>query len=368
MALQGYLGRLKVVYRDNQKKKSSFKIIKELIETTIKNKEIPTYYATKFLYRNDSGNYKDYLNAAEELQVRFSTNLHKLEFHTLLKNKLASALYFEQCDLAVPKMPSYNVHQNFFSANDTEKVADIAALKKFFMRMMDEHQLDTLFLKELAESGGAGCYLLKKDELEDSLKKIGAKLLQGSFIHQEAIQQHEVINIINPSSLNTIRFETYIDKSGKVHILSSYMRFGVGKNIVDNASSGGFFVAINQETGRLTGKGYQKIKVNGGGNIFLAHPDTKVLLEGIEIPFFKEACDLVHKAVEYIPERYVGWDVAISKTGPLMIEGNGAPHIILADIAYGGYRKHPLYAEILEEAYKAPKHNSKIMFFKNLVN
>jgi hypothetical protein len=368
MALQAYLGRLKVVLKDKQTKKGGLKIIKELIQTSIKNKEIPTYYATKFLYRDDSGNYEDYLSAGEELQVRFSTNLHRLEFHTLLKNKLASALYFEQCDLAVPKMPSYNIHQNFFSADRTEKITDIASLKDFFIRMMDEHQLNTLFLKELAESGGVGCYLLKRDELGDSLKKIGDKLLQGSFIHQEAVQQHEIIQTINPSSLNTIRFETYIDKSRKVHILSSYMRFGVGKNIVDNASSGGFFVAINQETGKLTGKGYQKIKGNGGGNIFLAHPDTKVLLEGIEIPFFKEACDLVHKAVEYVPERYVGWDVAISKTGPLIIEGNGAPHIILADIAYGGYRKHPLYAEILEEAYQAPKHKSKIMFFKNLVN
>lgn len=368
MALQGYLGSLKVVLKDKQKKKGNFKIIKELIQTTVKNREIPTYYATKFLYRNGSGNYKDYLSAGEELQVRFSTNLHRLEFHTLLKNKLASALYFEQCDLTVPKMPSYNVHQNFFSADRIEKISDLVALKDFFIRMMDEHQLDTLFLKELAESGGAGCYLLKKDELEDTLKKIGATLLKGSFIHQETVKQHEVINTINPSSLNTIRFETYIDKSGKVHILSSYMRFGVGKNIVDNASSGGFFVAINQENGRLTGTGYQKIKADGGGKIFLVHPDTEVPLDGIEIPFFKEACNLVHKAVEYVPERYVGWDVAISSTQPVLIEGNGAPHIILADIAYGGYRKHPLYAEILEEAYKAPKHNSKIMFFKNLVN
>ncbi|HEA30498.1 MAG TPA: hypothetical protein ENH91_10965 [Leeuwenhoekiella sp.] len=368
MALQGYLGRLKVVLKDKQRKKSKFKIVQELIHSAIKNREIPTHYATKFLYRHETGNYKNYLSAGEELQVRFSTNLHRLEFHTLLKNKLASALYFEQCDLAVPKMPSYNVNQNFFNSDGTKTISDLSELKDFFLSIMDSYQLDSLFLKELAESGGVGCHLLKRDCLENSLGKIGEKLLKGSFIHQEAVKQHEVINKINPSSLNTIRFETYIDKLGQVHILSSYMRFGVGKNIVDNASSGGFFIAIDQENGKLKGKGYQKIKANGGGKIFVVHPDTKVSMDGIQVPFFKEACDLVYKAVEYVPERYVGWDVAISATGPLIIEGNGAPHIMLADIAYGGYRKHPLYSEVLQEAYKAPKHESKIMFFKNLIN
>ena len=368
MALQGYLGRVKIILKDKEQKKNSFKIIKELIKTTIKNKEIPTYYATKFLYRDDSGNYEDYLSSSEELQVRFSTNLHKLEFHTLLKNKLSSALYFERCDLAVPKMPCYNIHGNFFSADQTEEISDLRALKDFFTRIMEKHQLDALFLKELAESGGVGCYLLRKDELESSLEKIGLKLLKGSFIHQEAVQQHDTINAINPSSLNTIRFETYIDKTGKIHIVSCYMRFGIGKSIVDNASSGGFFVSIDQESGKLKGKGYQKIKADGGGKIFLVHPDTNVTLDDIEIPFFQEACGLVYKAVEYLPERYVGWDVAISATGPILIEGNGSPHIILADIAYGGYRKHPLYAEILEEAHKGQKHQSRMMFFKNLAN
>ncbi len=46
----------------------------------------------------------------------------------------------------------------------------------------------------------------------------------------------------------------------------------------------------------------------------------------------------------------IGWDVAISENGPLIIEGNDNNSLFMSDIAYGGYLKHPLFKEILEEA------------------
>ena len=38
------------------------------------------------------------------------------------------------------------------------------------------------------------------------------------------------------------------------------MRFGVGESIVDNGSSGGFFVGIDIENGKLQAKGHQFIE------------------------------------------------------------------------------------------------------------
>ena len=67
-----------------------------------------------------------------------------------------------------------------------------------------------------------------------------------------------------------------------------------------------------------------------------------------------------------MPERYVGWDIAITENGPILIEGNAAPQIGIGEIAYGGYKNHPLYSEILQEAYKTGIHRDKIMYFKNL--
>ena len=88
--------------------------------------------------------------------------------------------------------------------------------------------------------------MLKKDKLSEQIDKIGDSLLNKSFVYQETIKQHSDLMSIYANSLNTLRFETYIDKNGKPHIVSSYIRFGVGDSVVDNAGAGGFFMSIKR--------------------------------------------------------------------------------------------------------------------------
>ena len=47
--------------------------------------------------------------------------------------------------------------------------------------------------------------------------------------------------------------------------------------------------------------------------------------------------------------RIIGWDVAISITGPIIVEGNSDYAIRVNDQAYGGYLAHPVLKEILDE-------------------
>ena len=350
--MKRYIGQFNIVLKDKNKRKSAFKILRELTSLTLAKKELPFYYGGKYLYREQNKNFEDYLSSKEELMVRFSPNLHKLEFTTLLKNKLASALYFDKCGLSIPAMPSYNVNDIFFFQDKEEKISDTNTLNDFFLKVMTATGKEGLFIKALAESGGVGCYIVKKSTLDSDLKKVGPQLLQGSFVHQEILEQHPAISKIYPHSINTLRLETYIDTMGKTHILAGLMRFGIGGSFVDNASSGGFYAAVDLDTGTLTGKGFQKMKAGKGGGLFMTHPDTDHPIDGTTIPYFKEALQLARDGVKYIPDRYIGWDIAITQTGAVLIEGNGSPHVILADIAYGGYLKHPLYKEIVQEAKK----------------
>jgi hypothetical protein len=59
------------------------------------------------------------------------------------------------------------------------------------------------------------------------------------------------------------------------------------------------------------------------------------LIEGRFLPLWPEtialAC-LAHAA--FAPRMIVGWDIAITSKGPLLIEGNGAPGIDLIQRAY----------------------------------
>ena len=42
----------------------------------------------------------------------------------------------------------------------------------------------------------------------------------------------------------------------------------------------------------------------------------------------------------------MGWDVAITPNGSLIIEGNHNYHIAMQEMAYSGCRSHPVFKEI----------------------
>lgn len=56
------------------------------------------------------------------------------------------------------------------------------------------------------------------------------------------------------------------------------------------------------------------------------HPDSGILFKSIQVPFLQQAIELVKSAARSIPAiRWIGWDLAITPQGAVLIEGNGAP-------------------------------------------
>ena len=76
------------------------------------------------------------------------------------------------------------------------------------------------------------------------------------------------------------------------------------------------------------------------GTSIKEHPDTHVVFKDFEIPYYKEAEKM---AVELHKRLYrchsVGWDIGITKDGPMFIEGNGLWEISLIQAAHGGLKK-----------------------------
>ncbi|TES91431.1 MAG: hypothetical protein E3J87_07835, partial [Candidatus Cloacimonadota bacterium] len=55
-------------------------------------------------------------------------------------------------------------------------------------------------------------------------------------------------------------------------------------------------------------------------------------------PFWSDIVTLAKKAATVSPElRSVGWDIAISKNGPVLMEGNDNWDMIIAQVLSGGY-------------------------------
>ena len=124
---------------------------------------------------------------------------------------------------------------------------------------------------------------------------------------------------LNPSSVNTIRVYTILDKSNTPHILSASIRVGGGVNSeVDNFHSGGVGYPLDVEHGVVMAAGRAIT-----GEKCLYHPGTGAKMIGFEVPNWKGLVDYINRATQVFPTaRMIAWDVAVLEDGFEMIEGN----------------------------------------------
>lgn len=138
---------------------------------------------------------------------------------------------------------------------------------------------------------------------------------------EEVLKQHPEVNALYAGSINTVRLVTMLDDKGAPHLLYAAMRMGSGGAVVDNFNHGGMVIPADPERGTLQG-----VAVNKAGAAFSAHPDTGVKFDGYPLPFWPECRGLAFQAAKKIPRvRLVGWDLAITPEGPVLVEGNHYP-------------------------------------------
>lgn len=139
------------------------------------------------------------------------------------------------------------------------------------------------------------------------------------FLVEDCIVQHPKMSDIYPNAVNTLRIVT-VTKNNKVNIMFRSIRMGNDGNVVDNFNHGGLFTTID-EYGIV-----RKPAVDKKGNIYSNHPYTNTELVNFQIPLFNEAIEYVKAMAISIPEvGYVGWDIAITEKGPVVVEANPFP-------------------------------------------
>jgi len=161
-----------------------------------------------------------------------------------------------------------------------------------------------------------------------ALAEWAKKLLHATdgWLLEEYLQQHPDIAAINASSVNTLRIWV-LEQQGDFRARHAILRVGRAGSQVDGHRSGGFACVVDMTTGRL----HAGLDLRRPHQPILQHPDTGVELPGRMVPFWLEAQALGAKAVSVFPRmRFAGIDVAITATGPVMIELNVFPNRISA--------------------------------------
>lgn len=197
-----------------------------------------------------------------------------------------------------------------------------------FLRFIDGEE--RFIYKPINNAQGKGIIVF---EHLDDVKRVYATISKSGekAILEQWITQHPVLDNVYSDAINCLRIIT-VCCNQNVQMLAGGVTWGNGMKIA-NASASGIVSPVNFATGIL-----EKPASDFSGNIYACHPITGVALVGLQLPYWEETVQMVKEAARRIPQvGYVGWDIAITPCGPIIIEGNTTP----------GYRYYQIPAHMV---------------------
>lgn len=311
-------------YFPKEQRKSKLRIFLENLWWLLRYKEIcECYYLYGFDRKRAEVRQSKYMpySIFYKMQTRANSSAkfspQKTDYRCVVIDKLFFGLYLSTLGFPTPKILAIcdNAHITRIGARCVEPLESLLELPNF-----------DGFCKDLLGTCGHGIFALSvrdrklyvndQDATIDELKK----KIQGKAIIQERVHQHPRMAMLYPHSVNTIRIVTYLRDGEPVPWRNPFVRMGANGNRVDNWAVGGLLGLIDIDTGRLVGECFFK---PGFGTKALRHPQTSTVFAEFEIPFFGEAVESVVTLHRFFYGIHtIGWDIAITTDGPIILEGN----------------------------------------------
>ncbi len=139
------------------------------------------------------------------------------------------------------------------------------------------------------------------------------------YILQERFLNDPDISDLAGDALCTSRIVTCRLVDGRYEDLIAIFKMPLGNCCTDNFSTGGIAASVDRNSGVLGGAMTKDLDSNRSD----FHPDTGRRIAGFRLPHWRRAVQLCLEAHAVFPDyAYVGWDVAVTERGPLLVEGN----------------------------------------------
>lgn len=152
---------------------------------------------------------------------------------------------------------------------------------------------------------------------------------KGLHLLEEKVEQSPTLAALHPGSVNTIRCITVQTKSG-IQVPYCFMKVGRDGSFVDNGGAGGIFVGIDTATGRLNTTGIDELNVR-----YETHPNTGIAFCGYQIPEWDSMIAICKEMSATMKKvKYIGWDMAHTDHGWVVIEGNGMSQMIAPQMVF----------------------------------
>lgn len=231
------------------------------------------------------------------------------------------------------KTREYNNFKDFIKRE--WMVVDANTLENKIEAFIKKHQV----VIAKPNNGEQGKGVIKIDASDsNAVKQFLEKRKSIVFVLEECLRNIEEIDSMNPTSLNTIRCYTFIDKNGQDHILEIMLRVGAPGSHVDNWGAGGVGYSFDVETGICKGPGIDK-----KNKTHMLHPGSKFQVVGYKLPDYEMLLEYIHQLMNVDrTARFVGWDIALTPQGYDLVEMNcpgGHDFLQVFGTAWGNFFK-----------------------------
>ncbi|GAA3074120.1 MULTISPECIES: sugar-transfer associated ATP-grasp domain-containing protein [Actinomycetes] len=293
----------------------------------------PQWWAQGFLSRSvtlydlPNADQQDYVTDVQRY-TRTKRMVHE-HLQEILDNKFSFFLLMNQLGLdsdVVPLLGLYSRGEVAVFPHD-----DQVPLREFLQTRLEVDR--RVFVKPLR--GAEGRFVVAIRRTEDGWRMNGrdcdfeevASWIEARpkpMLFEAAVPQAPEQARLNPESTNTLRVLTMPDltRGKEPFVAVAVQRIGTGRsNHVDNWTQGGLSAKIDLETGRLSRAG--QLPDDHTPVWHSVHPDSGAQIEGALVPFWEETKALVLDGAKRLSfMEYIGWDIIVSPTGPVILEAN----------------------------------------------
>ncbi len=285
---------------------------------------------------------------------------YRHDWIAVLSDKIASTSYLEAYGL--PTVPVKAVYAPGLAFERHNVLSDKQSLRDFLSRS----ELYPLFGKPVEGQNSLGSIALTRYDaskgevttsddtrasVDDLLEEIDAEYFAG-YLFQEWLRPHPTLGALSNGRLASVRFITLRTEHGAL-IFRACLKVPAGNNVADNYwRAGNLLAQLDMESGKI-------LRVTSGAGLQMqehaTHPDTNVPMVGFVHPQWEQMRTLAldgARLMRNVP--LIGWDIACTDKGPMIVEMNESPDPFLTQFA----DRRGLLDETLERFIEFQNRNS----------